>query len=102
MRTGCSARTRSPDSLRRQHAAEYQEQDSERCHQQQEQTGPANAGAPSPPNKDLPQQYRSNDQDQECNHEDRVANLALGSASGDGVELDAVPLRPLLLARVPR
>jgi hypothetical protein len=50
-----------------------------------------NAGAPSPPNKDLPQQYRSNYQDQECNQEDRVANVALGPASGDGIELDSVP-----------
>src|SRR5215218_2301447 len=77
--------------LRRQHAAEYQEQHSEWCRQQQEKTGPANAGAPPPPNQDLPQQYRSNYQDQECKQEDRVANLALGSASGDGVQLDAVP-----------
>jgi Cyclin M transmembrane N-terminal domain len=78
-------------SLRRQRPAEYQEPDSERCRQQKQQTGPANAGTPSPLNQDLAQQDRSNDQDQECSQEDRVANLALGSASGHGVELDAVP-----------
>ena len=88
--------------LRRQHAAEYQEPDSERRRQQQEKTGPSNAGASSPPNKDLPQQYRCNYQDQECNQEDRMANVPFGSASGNGVELDSVPHGPLLLARVPK
>jgi hypothetical protein len=57
-------------------------------------------GAPSPPNKNLPQQYRGNYQDQECDQEDRVANVALGSASGHGLELDSP--RPLLRARVPK
>ena len=90
-RTGPQRGPEAEISLRRQHAAEYQEQDSERCSQQQEKTGPANAGAPPPPNQDLPQQYRSNHQDQECGQEDRVANLALGSASRHCVELDAVP-----------
>jgi hypothetical protein len=37
------------------------------------------------------QQHRSNYQDQECNQEDRVANVALDSANGDGIELDPVP-----------
>jgi hypothetical protein len=40
---------------------------------------------------DLPQQDRSNYQDQECNQEDRVANVALGSASRHRVELDSIP-----------
>jgi hypothetical protein len=92
---GCVRDTqRGPEAeigLRRQHTAEYQEQDSERCGQQQEKTGPANAGAPSPRNKNLPQQYRSNHQAQERKQEDRVANVALSSASRHGVELDAVP-----------
>src|SRR4051812_24600949 len=75
LRKGHSALTEAEIGLRRQRPAEYKEQDSERCHPQQEQSSPTNAGAPSPPNKALAQQYRSNYQDQECDQEDRVAKV---------------------------
>ena len=77
-------------SVWRQRPANYEEQDYEREGRQVEQTSPANAGVPAPPDKGLPHQGRSHDHHQECDQEDCVAQSALGSMSRYRVKLHAI------------